>query len=159
MMARTQLQELSQHGAFARIQDLMGRRIQRLDELSYRLAATYRTLLHDYHRRLDIAASRVRHFDFRRSLAMVRSQLDAGTEAVANAFRSQLAQRRSTVELLSAQLDALSPVKILERGYALVFDAKGALVKDVNQLSPGANVSARVAHGSFTAEVKSTQPD
>src|SRR5882757_2635789 len=49
LMARNHLQELSQHGAFARIQDLMVRRAQRLDELSYRLAANYRTLLHDYH--------------------------------------------------------------------------------------------------------------
>lgn len=159
LMARTQLQELSQHGAFARIQDLMGRRTQRLDELSYRLAANYRTVLHDYHRRLDVASSRVRHFDLRRSLAMVRTQLESGTDAVINAFRAQLAQRKSTVERLNAQLDALSPVRILDRGYALVFDANGALVKDTTQLSPGANISARIAHGSFTAEVKSTQPD
>jgi exodeoxyribonuclease VII large subunit len=157
LMARTQLQELSQHGAFARIQDLMLRRAQRLDELAYRLAANYRTVLHDYHRRLDVASSRVRHFDFRRSLAVVRTQLESGTDAVVNAFRAQLAQRKSTVERLGAQLDALSPVKILERGYALVFDANGALVKDATQVSPGANISARVAHGSFTAEVKSTK--
>src|SRR5947209_2416447 len=37
LMARNQLQELAQHGAFARIQDLMVQRSQRLDELSYRL--------------------------------------------------------------------------------------------------------------------------
>lgn len=159
LMARNRLQELAQHGAFARIQDLMTRRAQRLDELSYRLASNYRTLLHDYHRRLDLAASRVRHFDFRRSLALVRGQLDAGTEAVVHAFRSQLAKRISRVERLGAQLDALSPVKILERGYALVFDASGALVKDAGQLTPGEAVSARVARGSFTAEVKETRKD
>jgi exodeoxyribonuclease VII large subunit len=159
LMARTRLQELSQHGAFARIQDLMVRRAQRLDELSYRLAGNYRTLLHDYHRRLDIAASRVRHFDFRRSLAVVRSQLDAGTDAVIHAFRSYLAGRRSRAERLTAQLDALSPVRILDRGYALVFDASGALVKDVSQLTAGSEISAQVARGSFTAEVKDTSSE
>lgn len=159
LMARNHLQELSQHGAFARIQDLMVRRAQRLDELSYRLAANYRTLLHDYHRRLDIAASRVRHFDFRQSLAVVRSQLDAGTEAVVYAFQSHLAARRSRAERLGAQLEALSPVRILERGYALVFDANGVLVKDVSQLAAGAEISAQVARGRFTAEVKSTRND
>jgi exodeoxyribonuclease VII large subunit len=158
-MARNHLQELAQHGAFARIQDLMVRRAQRLDELSYRLASNYRALLHDYHRRLDLAASRVRHFDFRRSLALVRGQLDAGTEAVVHAFRSQLAGRRATAERLAAQLDAFSPVKILERGYALVFDSTGALVKDAAQIRPGEQVQARVARGSFTAEVKSTRTD
>ena len=137
----------------------MARRSQRLDELAYRLAATYRTLLHDYHRRLDLAASRVRHFDFRRSLAVVRGELDARTEAVVHVFQSQLAARRSQVERLTAQLDALSPVKILDRGYALVFDSTGALVKDATKLDSGARISARVARGSFTAEVKKTSAD
>ncbi|HEV7521360.1 MAG TPA: exodeoxyribonuclease VII large subunit [Candidatus Angelobacter sp.] len=159
LMARTRLQELSQHGAFARIQDLMVRRAQRLDELSYRLASNYRSLLHEYHRRLDIAASRVRHFDFRRSLAVVRSQLAAGTDTMVHVFQSYLAARRSRAERLAAQLEALSPVKILERGYALVFDANGVLVKDVSQLAVGSEVSAQVARGRFTAEVKKTIPD
>ncbi len=159
LMARTHLQELAQHGAFARIQDLMVRRAQRLDELSYRLAANYRALLHEYHNRLEIAAARVRHFDFRRSLAVVRGQLDSGTEAMASAFRAQLALHRAHTERLTAQLEALSPVKILERGYALVFDANGALIKDATQVSIGAEITARVAQGTFTAEVKETSRD
>src|SRR5712671_3476751 len=129
LMARSRLTELAQHGALVRVQDLMARRAQRLDELAYRLAANYRTLLHDYHRRLDVAASRVQYYDFRRSLAVVQGKLDAGTEAVTNAFRTQLAARRAHTERLAAQLEALSPMRILERGYALVFDQSGALVK------------------------------
>ncbi|MGC2696197.1 MAG: exodeoxyribonuclease VII large subunit [Candidatus Angelobacter sp.] len=159
LMARNHLQELAQHGAFARIRDLLGQRAQRLDDLSHRLGANYRTLLHDYHRRLDVAAARVRHFDFRRSLAITRGQLNAGTEALTHAFRTRVAQDRSHLERLAAQLNALSPVKILERGYALVFDSRGELVKDAAQLAPGAEISARVAHGSFTAEVKKTSTD
>jgi exodeoxyribonuclease VII large subunit len=50
-------------------------------------------------------------------------------------------------------------MKILDRGYALVFDASGALIKDAAQLSPGEEISARVARGSFTAEVKKTDVD
>lgn len=159
LIARNHLQELAQHGAFARLRDLMGQRAQRLDDLSHRLAANYRTLLHDYHRRLDVAAARVRHFDFRSSLAVTRGKLDAGTDALAHAFGRRLAGHRSQVERLTAQLNALSPVKILERGYALVFDSNGALVKDTAQLARGAEISARVARGSFTAEVKKTSKE
>jgi exodeoxyribonuclease VII large subunit len=159
LMARNQLQELAQHGAFARIRDLMVQRSQRLDDLAHRLAANYRTLLHDYYRRLDVAAARVRHFDFRRSLAATRSQLDSGTETLVRAFRAHLAGNRSQLERLTAQLNALSPVKILDRGFALVFDSSGALVKDTAQLSSGAEISGRLARGSFTAQVKSTKAD
>jgi exonuclease VII large subunit len=41
----------------------------------------------------------------------------------------------------------------------LVFDANGALVKDVSQLTAGSEISAQVARGRFTAEVKSTKSD
>ena len=154
LMARNQLQELAQHGAFTRIRDLMAQRAQRLDDLTYRLLADYRTLLHEHHRRLEIAAARVRHFDFRRSLAVARGRLDSGTETLVRAFRAYLTGHRSRLDRFMAEINALSPVRILERGYALVFDAAGALVKDATQLAPGQEISARIARGAFTAKVK-----
>jgi exodeoxyribonuclease VII large subunit len=159
LMARNRLTELAQHGAFSRIQDLLGRRAQRLDELVFRLAGGFRESLRDYRRRLEIASARVRHFDFRRSLAMTRTKLDAGTATLHRAMQARLARHRARMEQLSAQLDALSPVKILDRGYALVFDAEGKLVKDATQLSPGDRISARVSRGTLSAEVKETAPE
>jgi exodeoxyribonuclease VII large subunit len=159
LMARTELTELAQHGAFARIQDLLGRRQQRLDELIFRLAAGFRDSFRQHHRRLEVAAARVRHFDFRRSLAMTRAQLDSGTEALASTMRLHLSHHRAQLNQLSGKLEALSPVKILERGYALVFDSSGNLVKDAARLHPGEQISGRVSRGSFIAEVKRTQND
>jgi exodeoxyribonuclease VII large subunit len=157
LLAKGQLNELAQHGTFVRIQDLISRRAQRLDELTYRLASGYQRQLRELHRRLDVASARVRHFDFRRSLAITRAQLGTGSDAVARAMRARISGHRSQLNQLFAKLDALSPIKILERGYALVFDARGGLIKDVTQLSVGEQISARVARGSFTAEVKETK--
>jgi exodeoxyribonuclease VII large subunit len=154
LLARSQLNDLAQHGAFARMQDVIARRAQRLDELVYRMGSDHQRLLHEYRRRLEIAAARVRHFDFRRSLAITRTKLESGTDALVRAMRSALAGQQARLKQATATLEALSPVKILERGYALVFDRSGALLKDAAQLSPGDEVSARVARGSFTAEVK-----
>jgi exodeoxyribonuclease VII large subunit len=78
---------------------------------------------------------------------------------MARAFRARLGGHAAQLEKLAAQLNALSPVKILERGYALVFDDNGTLVKDAGQLAAGAGIIARVARGSFAAEVKSTKAD
>ena len=57
---------------------------------------------------------------------------------------------------LRATLDALSPLNILERGYALVFDAQGNLVKDAHQVKPGNEIRARVSRGTIAATVKKT---
>lgn len=153
-VARNRLTELARHGAFARIQDLLGRRSQRLDDLVFRLATSFRSGLGEYQRRLQIAATRVLHFDFRRSLSITRTMLNSGTEALAYAMRIRIAERRARVKELSAKLSALSPMQILERGYALVFDESGALVKNAAQLAPGQEISAKMAHGEITAEVK-----
>jgi exodeoxyribonuclease VII large subunit len=159
LMARSQLNDLAQHPAFVRIRDLFERRAQRLDELVYRAAGNFRQLLNTFSRRLDAASARVLHFDFRRSLIITRTQLDLRADALTHAARSTIAAHRARLEQLSAKLDALSPVKILDRGYALVFDSSGALVKDSSRLAPGDRISARVARGSFTAEVKETRKD
>ncbi len=159
LMARNRLTELAQHGAFMRMQDLLGRRGQRLDELTFRLAAGFRESLREYRRRLQIASTRVRHFDFRRSLAITRTQLDAGASTLQRAMQARLARDRALLEQLTGKLNALSPVKILDRGYALVFDDEGRLVKDATQLSVGHRISARVSRGTITAEVKETTPE
>ncbi len=156
LMARQTLTQLAQHSAFARMHDLIGRRQQRLDELVFRLASAERRHLQEYRTRLDTASARVRARDLRRTLEAMRRDLEAHTSALASAARSDLARRRARFEGLRGTLDALSPLRILERGYALVFDAQGNLVKDARQVRPGNEIRARVSRGTIAATVKKT---
>ena len=159
LTAKQQLSELAQHGAFARIQDVISRRAQRLDDLIYRMASNYREQIAGYHRRLDVASTRILHYDFRQSLVLNRKRLENSSDAMLRALRFLTAGSRARVDQLAAQLDALSPVKILERGYALVFDGNGELLKDASTVSPGATISARVARGSLTAQVTKVEKE
>ena len=154
LMSRQKLTELAQHGAFARMQDLINRRQQRLDDLMYRLATVKRGQLQELRRRIEIASARLHLHDPRRSLRNLRRDVDARVAALGAAVRRALLQRRARAEQLAARLEALSPLNILERGYALVFDAEGKLVKDTAQLQVGMDVRARVARGEFTAQVR-----
>jgi exonuclease VII large subunit len=43
---------------------------------------------------------------------------------------------------------------ILDRGYALVFDSAGALLKDAARVKAGEEISARLARGTIEATVK-----
>jgi exodeoxyribonuclease VII large subunit len=154
MMGRQQLTELAQHGAFGRMMDLIRRRQQRVDELTNRLAHAHRDLLEGQRRRLEALASAVGHYDLRLVLAGVGKELNAKVAAMAAAARNLLLQRRSRLERRTSQLEALSPVAILERGYALVFDSSGRLVKDAAQVKVGEDVMARLARGQIAATVK-----
>ena len=154
LIGRQQLTELAQHGAFGRMMDLIRRRQQKVDDLTHRLTHAQRGLLETQRRRFDHLAAAVRHYDLRMVLSGIRKELDAKVASMGAAGRSLLQQKRARLERLTSQMEALSPVAILERGYALVFDATGKLVKDAAQVKAGEEISARLARGEIRATVK-----
>ena len=159
LMRRQALTEAAQHGAFARMQEALGRRQQRLDDLRFRLITAERRLVEQHRRQLEAVSAAVRHFDVRQRLAGMRRDLTSHIAALANAGRTLLLHRRSRVDQLRGRLEGLSPVAILDRGYALVFDAEGNLVKDADQVKPGDEITARLARGSIQATVKEREPE
>ena len=154
LMGRQALTELAQHGAFGRMTDAINRRQQKLDDLKNRVDRAERQILEKQHRRLELAAAAVRHYDVRRMLGGIRKELDSRVAGLAAAVRTVLLQRKGRIDQLAGQLEALSPLAILDRGYALVFDSSGALLKDSAQVKVGDEISARLAKGSLTATVK-----
>ncbi|PYX11969.1 MAG: exodeoxyribonuclease VII large subunit [Acidobacteria bacterium] len=154
LIGRQALTELARHGAFARMMELINQRQQKLDDLLYRLERSQRQMLEQQRRRWESAAAAVRHYDVRRMLTGVGKEIDARVAAMAAATRRLLLQRRSRLEQLSGQIEALSPLAILERGYALVFDSSARLLKDAEQVSPGDEILARLSRGTVTAVVK-----
>ena len=73
---------------------------------------------------------------------------------MAAAMRNQLLQNKVRLERMGRALEALSPLAILERGYALVFDEAGQLVKDASLVKAGEEIRARVARGEIRAVVR-----
>jgi exodeoxyribonuclease VII large subunit len=159
LVRRQLLTELAQHGAFARMSDAIARRHQRVDDLVYRLATAERALLARQRRRLDLAAAGVRHHDLRRVLAGIRRDLQAQLAALLASGRAQLIRHRSRFERLETRLLGLSPLNILDRGYALVFDPQGKLVKDAAQVRSGEEIRARLARGELSATVRQARFD
>jgi exodeoxyribonuclease VII large subunit len=156
LMARQDLTERAQHGAFARMMDGIHRRQQKLDDQRFRLEKAERQLLQACHRRCETVSGAVRHYDARRRLAAVRQQLDAQLANLAAATHSRLLGSRGTLQRWTASLEALSPVAILNRGYALVFDGQGRLLKDASQVQAGDEVTARLARGRVRSRVTAT---
>jgi exodeoxyribonuclease VII large subunit len=157
LMARQTLTQVAQHGAFARMMDGINQRQQRLDDLRFRLEKAQRRLVEQHRRRWERASGAVRHYDVRRVLAGIRQELEARNQAMGAAMKTALLRRRARLEQLEHALQALSPVAILERGYALVFDASGNLVKDAAQVESGEEITARLAKGTLSARVEKKQ--
>ena len=151
---RQNLMSLEKNRVFARMEDAISRRQQRVDELRFRVDSLMRERMGDALRRLALAESGLRQRDLRQQLRMRRRELQSRLQALASATERYLMRRRSSLEQASGKLHALSPVAILARGYSLIFDAGGALVKDASQLAPGDAIQARLARGKIDARVE-----
>jgi exodeoxyribonuclease VII large subunit len=67
-------------------------------------------------------------------------------------------QRRQALNALATQLEMLNPQRTLERGYAMVLDAKGRIVRAPAELRPRELITLRLAEGSAEVGVASVQP-
>ena len=131
---------------------------QRLDDLELRLRAGMR-------HRLQIAESRLAHA--RTGLAAhsparrleeqrrVIAQLD---KRLATTMRQTLAAREKRLAALAHLLDSVSPLSTLARGYAILSDAEGRVLRAATDTTPGARVQARLASGSIDCTVYAVHP-
>src|SRR5271165_2658391 len=175
------LSQLAQHAVFARMQDSIARRQQRIDDLVFRMAQAQWRILKSLGQRLDGYETELRHHDLRvragamrrqldsrtfglrsgfsRLLVGRRTELDRVTVALGRASETVLLRRRSHWERLHSSLLALSPKAILARGYALVFDADGRLVKQASRLTSGDQVRTQLGRGQFTSKVDQVEQE
>jgi len=157
LMFRQELNERTQRGAFLRMIDGIGRRQQRLDEIGFRLERAERQMVERWRRRWEMASAAVRHYDARQRLAIVRQRLGTHLASLMSAMHTRLAAGHAVLDRRTAALEALSPLAILNRGYALVFDANGQLVKDAEQLKAGDEIATRLARGKLRARVSAVE--
>jgi len=141
------------------------------DEVREQLRASRRAA-DDLARRLEIAMARVqerarknfervarelsparaarRASEGRVRLAVTRAALDAN-------FGARLDDARAQLEVAVASLDALSPLGVLGRGYALVHDARGRVVRAARRVRAGERVRVRLAEGALACRVEEVE--
>ena len=83
-----------------------------------------------------------------------RLRLDFLQQKLKNAAERNISKERSRFIFLTAKLDAMSPFKVLTRGYSLVKNKDGHLVYSSQNLTPGEEITLTFREGSATATVK-----
>jgi exodeoxyribonuclease VII large subunit len=131
----------------------VGRGLQRIDEQEFRLRERIRKGADARERARRILETRLKRFDMRPRLAAGRRRLETLTVASAQCIRMSLTRRRGQLDRLDAKLSQLSPLRILERGYAIVSNHSG-VVKDSAAAPAGSQLHVRLAKGELDAAVK-----
>ena len=126
-------------------------------EVLQRLAALQGTLASGAARRVALVDERVRHAATRMARACERlvergnARLRDARLRMAVACDRGVEARRADVARFAGQLDALSPLKVLERGYAVARDADGRVLRRTGDLPPGLAFRLRVVDGEVRA--------
>jgi len=150
--------ELAGRRGFRRPLDLLRQRRQRADELTSRLATGLRGKLELSRRRCTAAHLRIRSFDFRAKMGALRLRVQRRGHDLGARAERLLRLKRECWERLSLQLEERSPLKVLERGYAIATDAAGNVLQDSAQAAVGDNITIQLHRGRIGAEVRKKEP-
>jgi exodeoxyribonuclease VII large subunit len=140
-----------------RLHRAIGRQMQRVDELDYRLRDHWRASMGTRQRSLDQVSTRLAQLDLRLKFAAARRRLEGCDAAVMQSIRLRLSRARGKLAPLHAHLAQLSPLKILDRGYAII-ERDGKIVKSPADAPVGADIHVRLADGRLKANVLESVP-
>lgn len=152
-VSRRLLHQLSVDRAGGSLHRMIGKRLQRVDELEGRARNIMRAAIAARRRKLAELDLRLRHRDLRLRLTEGHRRLDRAAARLEECMRRSLARARRKLEPLDAQLMQLSPLRILGRGYAIVHDPSGAVVKDAAAAPVGTGLAIRLGKGRLDVEV------
>ena len=126
---------------------------QRTDQLGDALATALGAAAANAANQLAQAQSRLEPA-MRLAAANAANQLEKTMSRLEPAMRMAVADCEHRLEKSAAAIGHLSPYGVLERGYALVTDAAGAVVREAAAVRPGDVLAIRLARGSVSAEAK-----
>jgi exodeoxyribonuclease VII large subunit len=126
---------------------------QRLEALERRLAGAVRDRMHTDRHRLSETLARLMHHSPEQLVREGRVREAALAVRLTHAIREFVARSTHRVSLAARALDAVSPLATLQRGFAIVTRADGAVITDSATVNPGDEIEARLAHGRLRARV------
>jgi exodeoxyribonuclease VII large subunit len=145
--------ELGTRRGFRRPLDLLHQQRQRADELTSRIAHALRANLTLSTKRFNVAHKRIVAFDFRMKIAAVRLRLEKLQLELASRSDRALRNKRERLDRLNLQLHERSPLRVLERGYAIATDSAGQILRSSTQVAVGDAVNLRLHQGRLTTSV------
>ena len=131
----------------------LARRTQRVDDLTERLRNAIRQHLAARERSRRGLEDKLRFFDIRPRLRRDRERLNDLSARLNALIHADLNRRRQRIERASANLTQLNPRLVLSRGYAIVLDEIGAIVREAAGAPVGSEVRLLFATDSLQARI------
>jgi exodeoxyribonuclease VII large subunit len=137
---------------------LLATKSQQLEMLKQRIKSLTLDAIYSKQQRLHEAKLTLSQSEPKALLSDARHQQEQLLARLKVAINSQLKDKQQQFATKSAHLDALSPLKTIDRGYSVLKDDKQQLVTSINQVKLGESIEARVTDGKISATVTQCEP-
>ena len=156
--AKRRLADLGASEALREPRRVLERTAQRVDDLARSLATGLERAVHRRRETLSRCAATLAIRNPNGAIERERARLAAASQALAQLLRDRTLKLDARLEGAAKELRALSPRRVLERGYSIAVEPRsGRVLRDVSGLAPGDPVAVHLASGSFDATVLRTQ--
>jgi exodeoxyribonuclease VII large subunit len=153
LRARQRLSRLGAEMVLRRVRDGFDRRAQRFDELDLRMSNAILRRLRSANDRNVRLETRLLQEDPAVRLRDNARKLESLHARLYGVGRTMVSSRRIDLDRAESKVHALSPVRVLERGYALVYGPDGRLLRASNEVQQDEQITARLHQGSVRAKV------
>ncbi len=129
-------------------------KLLRVEDLTMRLASAQSGLLAEKRLEAQKLSGALKALNPRLALSDARARHREAAGRMLREMIERLRRDRDHVEALRGQLRALGPLKVLGRGYSLVFDQNERILRQSSQTGPGREIKVRLGEGSLKAIVE-----
>jgi exodeoxyribonuclease VII large subunit len=154
---RSRVSSLASHRVFEAERGRLRNQAQRVDDLLRRGETGLRRRLERARDRLRGQGQRVEAFRWERQLADRRERVGRHLQRLHGLATSTVGASRGRLARFAGKLDSLSPLAVLSRGYALVWNEEGRLVREPAEVRVGEALRIRVRGGGLGAVVTSKE--
>ncbi len=151
--AQERFTRIAAPAAFARMRNGLARRQQRLDELQYQIDAAWHRQSRQITEKLQKLEARLLRQDVSHRMRTVRERLAALEGRIGRAQEALLQRASARYSGTEGRLLTLSPLAVLSRGYALVFDQDGKLIREADAATDGGLITTRFSNSTLTSQV------
>jgi exodeoxyribonuclease VII large subunit len=154
LQRRSRLREISSSRGFLRAAERIRALAGRWRELEARAGRSLEIRVNAAQRRLHSIEQRLSAHDFRGNVKLAAAQAEGLETRLAQAINRRIERKRGVLEVRAGQLDMLSPLAVLGRGYLLARNRNGRLVARASALQSGDEVRLRFADGEAQGRIE-----
>lgn len=127
---------------------------QQLDNLEIRLTRAIKSQLHEHHHQVRQLSLRQSQFHPQEKLQQLQQRLNYLQQRLHHESGINLQTQKQRLTKACALLDSVSPLRTLNRGYAMVTDSQNSVLTNTKNVATGDTIQAQLASGKLTCTVK-----